>query len=407
MTDPTPTPNTKPFRASPEQWEELERDAKFHPPLKFLLELRDRVQLLEAAQHVHISTTGLSDSQVKDLLESEPGRVQALEVPPDVDAPQTIHGIALKHVGTLRRIGILSEICSDLERAILEPMVVHPAEPGAGALPELDVPLALKRDWINRHGSVNEQGERIGTAWHMVINDAALWGQQQGWEAARADRPPAEPVIDRTELCRIWNEVESHDETSGDAMERLYRAGFQAGISAQTPPAEPTPSADSLDHLSDRAAVLWVLWHHQGGGSPIGQPLRRFLGLGQHERLGAASTQLAQRWHDSFVAGPASTEGTLPAEPAEPVPPPQPAPGTSEEDHVCWAAGHSHVAGPDFSGGLRAAVETAIDDAPGDGCGTWEPEARACLRTIAAWLRQRHGGSSTTADVLEAEADRP
>lgn len=34
-----------------------------------------------------------------------------------------------------------------------------------------------------------------------------------------------------------------------------------------------------------RAAIAWVLWHHQGGSSPIGQPLRFALGMGDHDPL--------------------------------------------------------------------------------------------------------------------------
>ena len=31
--------------------------------------------------------------------------------------------------------------------------------------------------------------------------------------------------------------------------------------------------------------LLWALWHHQGGGSPVGQPIRKFMGIGQHDAL--------------------------------------------------------------------------------------------------------------------------
>ena len=34
-----------------------------------------------------------------------------------------------------------------------------------------------------------------------------------------------------------------------------------------------------------KAAALWVLYHHQGGLSPIGQPIRRLLGIGQWDDL--------------------------------------------------------------------------------------------------------------------------
>ena len=45
-----------------------------------------------------------------------------------------------------------------------------------------------------------------------------------------------------------------------------------------------------------RSALLWVLWHHQGGRSPIGQPIRFALGIGAHERLSEAQIAEAKRW---------------------------------------------------------------------------------------------------------------
>lgn len=34
-----------------------------------------------------------------------------------------------------------------------------------------------------------------------------------------------------------------------------------------------------------RGALLWLLWHHQGGSSPVGQPIRAMLGISQHASL--------------------------------------------------------------------------------------------------------------------------
>ena len=34
-----------------------------------------------------------------------------------------------------------------------------------------------------------------------------------------------------------------------------------------------------------RALLLWTLYHHQGGSSDIGQPIRWALGIGQHDRM--------------------------------------------------------------------------------------------------------------------------
>ena len=43
-----------------------------------------------------------------------------------------------------------------------------------------------------------------------------------------------------------------------------------------------------------RAALLYALWHHQGAGSPIGQPIRKALGLGPHHVLTAEELTVAR-----------------------------------------------------------------------------------------------------------------
>ena len=49
------------------------------------------------------------------------------------------------------------------------------------------------------------------------------------------------------------------------------------------------PDADTIEHHPKRqqmeGALLWTLYHHQGGSSHIGQPIRKLLGIGQHDRL--------------------------------------------------------------------------------------------------------------------------
>lgn len=56
------------------------------------------------------------------------------------------------------------------------------------------------------------------------------------------------------------------------------------------------PDAPTIEHHPKRqqmeAALLWTLYHHQGGSSHIGQPIRKLLGIGQHDRL--TGEQLAQ-----------------------------------------------------------------------------------------------------------------
>jgi hypothetical protein len=56
------------------------------------------------------------------------------------------------------------------------------------------------------------------------------------------------------------------------------------------------PDADCIEHHPKlqqmESALLWTLWHHQGGSSHIGQPIRKLLGIGQHDRM--TDEQLAQ-----------------------------------------------------------------------------------------------------------------
>lgn len=47
---------------------------------------------------------------------------------------------------------------------------------------------------------------------------------------------------------------------------------------------------------SARAALAWVLYHHQGGSSPVGQPIRFALGMGAHEPLTDSRIAEAKRW---------------------------------------------------------------------------------------------------------------
>jgi len=39
------------------------------------------------------------------------------------------------------------------------------------------------------------------------------------------------------------------------------------------------------DAETKRGLLLWALYHHQGGSSGVGQPIRRALGIGQHDAM--------------------------------------------------------------------------------------------------------------------------
>ena len=64
------------------------------------------------------------------------------------------------------------------------------------------------------------------------------------------------------------------------------------------PPAQPANSIEMSPEFTDtaRSALLWVLWHHQGGSSKVGQPIRFALGMGEHEHLSDHQVREAKRW---------------------------------------------------------------------------------------------------------------
>ena len=46
--------------------------------------------------------------------------------------------------------------------------------------------------------------------------------------------------------------------------------------------------------------LLWALYHHQGNNSPIGQPIRKALGIGVNARLTAVQLTHAKQTADSL-----------------------------------------------------------------------------------------------------------
>ena len=95
------------------------------------------------------------------------------------------------------------------------------------------------------------------TAWIRKRSDG-------GYEGPIADSDPRMDKVRR--MSGAWTPLYEHDEMSPDFTDFA------------------------------RAALLWVLWHHQGGSSPIGQPLRFALGMGADERLSESQVREAKRW---------------------------------------------------------------------------------------------------------------
>ena len=43
------------------------------------------------------------------------------------------------------------------------------------------------------------------------------------------------------------------------------------------------PAESELRNI--RGLLLWSLYHHQGGSSTVGQPIRKYLGIGEHDAM--------------------------------------------------------------------------------------------------------------------------
>lgn len=80
--------------------------------------------------------------------------------------------------------------------------------------------------------------------------------------------------------------------TLSDVHEAYSRGKRDA---ARQPVGEPVEMSPEFTDTA-RAAIAWVLWHHQGGSSPVGQPLRVALGMGQHDRLTDHQVSEAKRF---------------------------------------------------------------------------------------------------------------
>lgn len=149
--------------------------------------------------------------------------------------------------------------------------------------------LEKARDWIDAQGCRHESTHRGGAIWTICDDCGTKWADDEG--GFQPYRPPA--------ILKV----------------------IDAALAAPVPPAEAVEMSPEFTDTS-RAALLWVLWHHQGGSSPVGQPLRFALGMGAHDRLNERQVAEAKRWAALTKSTTADFHAAAPQAPAEAVPPP-------------------------------------------------------------------------------------
>ena len=223
--------------------------------------------------------------------------------------------------------------------AIADARAALAAEPVEGELEPTHVEIS---QWINanpvlRPGSTGGPMIRIGTDWLAVFADAAKWGAQfrpattaapevgevgelAAWLRTYASEEfgPSSDHPDAAQLTRAATLLEQRAAPSpaaprpeGDwfAVATIAQDMRSRGLAEQAcgdellklannnrsqpvPPAAPAAPMPTHD-LSNAAPLLWLLWNHLGSQSPVGQPIRDYLGMGQFESMSAAQIEAA------------------------------------------------------------------------------------------------------------------
>ncbi|MEY4416721.1 MAG: hypothetical protein RIQ53_4014 [Pseudomonadota bacterium] len=143
-------------------------------------------------------------------------------------------------------------------------------------------------------------------AWRRLVAACAAMVAADAADAAAAPVAPSEPL---TRFCPGCGSVGPVPDTYRDCCpdgsdarmipERLAgkcRNLFLLALDAAAPVAPQAAPDDDEFTVTAREALAWVLWHHLGGCSPIGQPIRFALGMGQHERMSELQIEGAKRW---------------------------------------------------------------------------------------------------------------
>jgi hypothetical protein len=77
------------------------------------------------------------------------------------------------------------------------------------------------------------------------------------------------------------------------------------------------PAAQPRLTNKTRGILMWLLWHHQGGDSPVGQPIRISLGMGQRDQMDGNQVAIAKSW-DRHISATARDKAAPAAQPTKP-----------------------------------------------------------------------------------------
>jgi hypothetical protein len=203
--------------------------------------------------------------------------------------------------------------------------------------------LAALEAVLASHG---EQISGLHSQHNLVVDNITdLQGSVNQLEAAASPPFAADHSRGAPEMVATEDELLNafHGNCIGGAprLRAVYNLGRQHSaqprqeVEPTPPPAPVIPGCGSTSKAVGFAAapLLWVLWHHLGASSPVGQPIRRYLGMGQHDRMTPEGIEAAKRWARESM-GVQDYLDSIPAYSStapEPAPPPTPDGGLLEE----------------------------------------------------------------------------
>jgi hypothetical protein len=109
--------------------------------------------------------------------------------------------------------------------------------------------------------------------------------------------------VSNIEVLGEWSAQDINLKSQRTARAKIDAVVADARAALAAEPAQPVEMSPEFTDTA-RSALAWVLWHHQGGSSAVGQAMRFALGIGAHDRLNEHQVAEAKRW------------GALAAEPA-------------------------------------------------------------------------------------------
>ena len=135
----------------------------------------------------------------------------------------------------------------------------------------------------------------VDGAWGMHWDDAIAAAR-----AALAAEPVGDGYDREGEIAAVildHSYVDPDRNLSRVLREWDFGATARAILARRSRPAAPPAPLPTHD-LSNAAPLLWLLWNHLGGESPVGRPIREYLGMGQFESMSDAQIVAAKQYAD-------------------------------------------------------------------------------------------------------------